>query len=375
MISSIRTYMSRLKTLYHWLSKPVLLHWIMPYLMALIVVGTVAQKYIGLYESQRRFFSSFIFLLGPLPLPGGRLVTALLLVSLLAKLVHASPWRKATSGILISHLGVLLLLLGGLITAAFSTEGYVVLQPKQASDVFFDYHKRVLTISKNNTPVKQIAFRDLTKGVNISDTSLPFTLAINDVCGNCTMKQRSEITPDLKGPAAKIMLSPLDNYLEDERNLAGAEITVSTGGTYILFEPMAKQASFKVNNDTYDISVGRANYPLPFALQLVDAQKEVHPGTMVPRSYRSTVLLKDGELEQRAVITMNHPLRYKGYTVYQASFNESADAASTQSVSFAIVQNSGRVFPYVASITLCVGLLIHLCIRLPLLIRRKKHAQ
>ena len=358
-----------MKKMAHWLTRPILLHWLMPYLMALVVTGTVAQKYIGIYDSQRLFFSSFIVWLGPLPLPGNRTVTALLLCSLLTKLILASPWRKATSGIFIAHLGVLMLLLGGLITAASSTEGYVALEKNETASHFFDYHQRILTISQNNKPLMEIPFADIAKGKTI--TGLPFTLTITNFCRNCTMALRPNADDSFKGSAHKVMLSPLESYMEDERNLSGIEFTIPTVGTYIAFEPMQNQPTFTVGRDAYAITLGRAAYPLPFTLQLLDAEKETHPGTDLPRSYRSTVLLSDGNLHQRAILTMNHPLRYKGYTVYQSSFN--GDNA-TESVSFAIVQNSGRVFPYVASITLCVGLLLHLCMRLPALIRRHNDA-
>jgi len=351
-----------------WLSKPILLHWLLPYLMALVAVGTVAQKYIGLFDSQRLFFSSFIVWVGLLPLPGGRMVTALLLVSLLTKLIVASPWRKATAGIFVAHLGVMLLLVGGLITAASSAEGYVALGKNDTASRFYDYHQRELTISKNGAVVMQVPIADVTKGKMIAG-DFPFTIKINDVCRNCTMANRSGDAGDFKGPAQKVMLAPLEGYLEDERNLSGAEMTISGVGTYIAFEPMEHQPEFKIGGDSYAVTLGRAAYALPFSLQLLDYAKEVHPGTDVPRSYRSTVLISDGDLHQRAVITMNHPLRYKGYTVYQASFNGGED---TESVSFAIVQNSGRVFPYVASITLCLGLLIHLSLKLPTLIRRAR---
>lgn len=361
----------RLKRLCHWLAKPALLHWIMPYLMALVVAGTIAQKYIGLYDSQKMFFSSIIFWIGLVPAPGGRTVTALLLLSLLAKIIIASPWRKATAGIFIAHLGVLLLLVGGLITAASSKEGYVALEKNDTATSFADYHARMLTISKNNVPVKQVAFDTIVKGQTIADVSLPFTLKINDFCRNCTMAERHGDKDNLQGAAQKVMLAPIANYLEEERNLAGIELSIENAGTYIAFEPLPleKQPAFTINGDHYTVTLGRANYPLPFTLQLLEAEKELHPGTDVPRSYRSVVMLSDGEINERAVITMNHPLRYKGYTVYQASFNN-AESLDTKSVSFAIVQNSGRVFPYVASITLCIGLLLHLCLRLPTLIRR-----
>jgi len=346
--------------------------------MVLIAVGTVAQKSMGLYESQRLFFSSFVLWLGYLPLPGGRTISALLLIGLLTKLIVASPWRKANSGIFIAHLGVALLLIGGLVTAASSIEGYVALEKNDTTDHFYDYHKRELTIAKNKIPLVHIPLAELIKEKKISNSAFPFTITINDVCHNCTMAMRDSDAKNLKGHAQKVKLSPLADYLEEERNLSGAEITVTgasadADGIYLAFEPMEKQPEFTIGNDTYTLTLSRENYPLPFSLQLLESEKQVHPGTDVPRSYRSTVLLSDGDLHQRAIITMNHPLRYKGYTVYQASFNGGEDATQTKSVSFAIVQNSGRVFPYVASLTLCLGLIIHLCLRLPTLIKRSSH--
>src|SRR5579872_1794997 len=121
-----------------WLARPVLLHWVLPYLMLLVVAGTVAEKYIGLFESQRIFFSSFVVWLGPLPLPGARMATGLLLLSLLAKTICASPWHKATAGIFVAHLGVVLLLAGALLTAAFATEGYLVLAKNETGGSFSD---------------------------------------------------------------------------------------------------------------------------------------------------------------------------------------------------------------------------------------------
>ena len=188
------------------------------------------------------------------------------------------------------------------------------------------------------------------------------------------MAPRDAGTKNLKGNAQKIMLANLPGELEDERNLAGIELTLSgageADGRYLLFEPVEKHPAFAIGNDHYTIALGRKNYALPFSLRLLEAEKEMHPGTDIARSYSSTVMMIDGDVSQRATITMNHQLRYKGYTVYQSSFNE---GDGQQSVSFAVVKNSGRVFPYAASITLCLGLIVHLCLRLPTLFRRQSH--
>jgi len=65
---------------------------------------------------------------------------------------------------------------------------------------------------------------------------------------------------------------------------------------------------------------------------------------------------------------MNEPLRYKGYTFYQASFSQSE---SGETSILAVVKNYGRLFPYISSIIMSIGLLIHLLIKLPKLIRKR----
>src|SRR6201995_1098163 len=108
-----------------FLAKPVLMFYALPWLMLLLVLGTVAQRYIGLYQSQKLFFGSFIFWLGVIPLPGAYATIGLLAIALCAKLVLKSPVRKHNAGTIIAHASVVVLLVGGLITAASREEGYM----------------------------------------------------------------------------------------------------------------------------------------------------------------------------------------------------------------------------------------------------------
>lgn len=361
----------------HWLARPRLLHWLLPYLMLLIAVGTIAQRSIGLFESQKRYFSSLILWMGGVPLPGGRAACALFLLSLLAKLIVASPWRREKAGIFIAHLGVALLLLGGVLSTSFSTEGFVVLGVHRSTAEFSDYHDREFSIRKNGAKLFHASLDTLRAGTLIENPALPFALQVEKQCGNCTMQMREATDEAFKGPARKVTLKPLPGELEDERNLAGLEVTVrqaaaEADGTYLLFEPISQQPSFSIGADRYALMLARKTYALPFTVELLDAEKKNHPGTEMPRSYSSTVLIRDGALEQRAVITMNHPLRYKGYTLYQSSFFSAAKEGEPALVSFTVVQNTGRVFPYVASVTICIGLLIHLWRKLPTLLRRDR---
>ena len=69
------------------------------------------------------------------------------------------------------------------------------------------------------------------------------------------------------------------------------------------------------------------------------------------------------------LIKMNEPLRYKGHTFYQASFIEGK--LNDTSV-LAVVKNYGRLFPYISSIIMCFGLLVHMILKVSLRFKRIK---
>ena len=66
--------------------------------------------------------------------------------------------------------------------------------------------------------------------------------------------------------------------------------------------------------------------------------------------------------KEEVLIKMNEPLRHNGYTFYQSSFFEGE--FSDISV-FAVVENYGRLFPYISSIIMCIGILLHLILKIP----------
>ncbi len=75
------------------------------------------------------------------------------------------------------------------------------------------------------------------------------------------------------------------------------------------------------------------------------------------KSYESHVRIIDGNSAWESVISMNEPLRYKGYSFFQSSFI----AAPSGDISvFAVVWNAGRTFPYIAGLTMSIGLILHL---------------
>ena len=122
------------------ITSPLIFSYTVLWMIVLVFFGTIAQKDIGLYASQVKYFSSYFFMLNDIiPLPGGRLVLLIMTINLAASLFKKNLWRLRKTGIIIVHLGGLLLLLGGGITAQFSSEGNMVIAEGETSNYVDDY--------------------------------------------------------------------------------------------------------------------------------------------------------------------------------------------------------------------------------------------
>ena len=126
-------------------------------------------------------------------------------------------------------------------------------------------------------------------------------------------------------------------------------------------EDIPKTPSLKTSEGEIAIQLERKKQKLPFALSLQDFRKIDYPGTVKAREFQSDITIQDQDLLWPVQISMNNPLRYKGYTFYQSSFDQQNDIEITV---LSVVKNSGRAFPYIASLIIFIGLLLHFMIRL-----------
>lgn len=101
--------------------------------------------------------------------------------------------------------------------------------------------------------------------------------------------------------------------------------------------------------------------PLPFTIRLDHFKAEFHPGTDMAKSYESLVTITTGSLQRQVRIYMNNPLRYKDYTVYQASYD--TDSTGKQHSTLAVVKNFAKVLPYIACFVVFFGLALHFLIQ------------
>lgn len=127
----------------------------------------------------------------------------------------------------------------------------------------------------------------------------------------------------------------------------------------------------KIGEDEYKVGLRFARNPKPFWVHLSDVRRVDYSGTSTPRDYRSFVRIIDPETgeDRREQIWMNNPLRYRGETYYQSSYERLPSGVELTSLQ--VVQNSGWLIPYVACSITALGMCVHFGGTLRRFVRRR----
>jgi hypothetical protein len=103
----------------------------------------------------------------------------------------------------------------------------------------------------------------------------------------------------------------------------------------------------------YILTYGNRRIDLGFDLALKQFEVGRYQGTNRAASYQSLVTTPVGE---DVLISMNEPLKYKGLTFYQASFQDGPDGKPVASI-LSVNQDPGRFLKYLGSLILSVGVI------------------
>ena len=79
---------------------------------------------------------------------------------------------------------------------------------------------------------------------------------------------------------------------------------------------------FAINDLNFKLSYGSKYYTTPFRVELRDFQLDRYPGSMSPSSYAAEVTILDGDDNKDYRIFMNNVLNYKGYRLFQSSYDK-----------------------------------------------------
>ena len=348
--------------------------------LVLVFVGTLAQVHEGLYQAQTRYFKSWFVwkpTIGdstwPILLPGGYLIGTLLLANLLA--AHAARFKltKKKIGILLIHFGVILLLVGQLLTDAFSTESAMRLAEGESRNYSQDFRANELVVIDSTDPqhdeVVSIPERLVATRKEIRDEKLPFALRVLNYWPNAALLRdpasSSVPVPATSGVGKGLHLVPLaPTASTEERDLPSAVVEPVTPqgslGAWLVSCELGARQEFRYRDRTYQLALRFKRYYKPFSLQLLEFTHERYRGTDTPKNFASRVRIRrpDSGEDRETLIYMNNPLRYNGETYYQAGFDPKNDSRVHKVTILQVVRNPGWLTPYFSCALVFLGLLV-----------------
>ncbi len=357
--------------------------------MLLVFLGTLAQVHLGIHAVQARYFQSLLVYWSPpgaswrVPiLPGGYLLGTVLLINLLA--AHATRFQLSRKklGIILLHFGVILLLIGQLLTGLFARETQMRIDEGQTLGYSEAPREVELAVIDSTSPdydqVVAIPEAVLARGGTIQNPTLPFTIKIRQFMPNAHLVIRSQAPQAPDSPATAgfgknvVVTEEPRTVRDDERDLTSAFIdlegTMGSLGTWLVTVAVPDRQSFDLNGHTYSLVMRPRRFYKQFALTLLDFTHDTYAGTDIPKNFSSKVRLIDFERNENreVLISMNDPLRYRGYTFYQSGFDNNDKTSILQ-----VVKNPAMLMPYIACGLVAIGLLTQFSMHLFGFVRKR----
>ena len=390
-----------------------------------LIIGTMLESWYSAQLAQELvyhawWFSLLLFLLG---------------LNIFFAAVKKWPWKKYQTGFLITHLGLLVMLAGGIVTSISHTDATLALidtsnpavteHPsvveaigvlRQSGDtialhgdadiVVKEYRLRDSQAGGRPEPyvVSEARFRfapgsfvwkvepdeygyprmdplvaflgllahplpkhyevDLGNGARLRVIAFypnvkPKRAAMPDDAVHAGLRRQTDYEPDLEIPTG----------MTREGLKPAARCRLSLGKEKVDFWlPQNSSTTRHIGDRVFAFTYAQREQKLPFELKLLRAEMTTDKGTQSAASYTSWVQLTDRErgiVEKDCMITMNQPLEYRGYKVYQSTYGSltqtlgMTDPANGRPVSysgFTVGRDPGLWLKYLGSIMLALGI-------------------
>jgi hypothetical protein len=359
----------------------------------LVFAGTLAQVRFGLFFVQEEYFQSWIVwwqspsgMIRIPAFPGGHFIGAVLLANLVAAHIRIFTWSWQKIGSQLTHLGLIVMLAGGLATDLFSVHSYMRIREGESKNYSEDAMRVELAVVDVTDPLAEqvtaIPGDVIGKGGTIDHASLPFRITIRSVFRNSKLQMIPQSPGNLvpaatMGTGQRVAVASLPRATRlDDRDVMSAVIEIlprqgESLGTWLVSDALAATQEFETDGRKWSIQIRPTRYYKPYGMKLLEFTHETYPGTGIPKNFSSKVVLNDPEVEdsRQVLIYMNHPLRYRGDTYYQSGYDRDNSGTVLQ-----VVRNPSYQAPYVACLMVSLGLLYQFTISLAAFARKSKTA-
>lgn len=357
--------------------------------MGLVLFGTLAQVGNGVWTVVDRYFRSFIVIV-PLqifvhpttklpawlcfPYPGGWTIGALLMLNLIA--AHATRFKLSWTkiGIWLLHLGMIVMMLGELITGLAAIEYRMIIEEGKSSDHLINYRKLEMAFIDISDPatdrVAAVPGSRLRKGRHVSDPSIPVDIEVVASYTNSKLVKGEPPSSNLATAGVGLRnyveeideVSGVDPDQEDDVPSIYARFTDKTTGKdmgVFLVSMHLKDQIIRVGGKPYQVTLRQEHRYQPYTFHLLKFTHDKYIGTDTPKDYRSRVRIVDAEkhIDRETEIYMNAPLSFDGKTFYQAGFLP--PKTGMRGTILQVVRNPGAWLPYISCALVTAGMLFH----------------
>lgn len=318
--------------------------------------------------------------------PGGWTVGFLLLINLLAAHAVRFKFNWKRSGILMIHSGLIVLMIGELVTGLFAVEGNMTMEQGGATN-YLELRETSGFLGKINGP--ELAFSDLSnpksekvvvipnhmirnKG-KLSDPALPFDIEVLEYMNNSSISENTSqgnlatkgdgmsvvaiSKPEVSGTSSDQKIDLPSAYIRLIDKKSGQENGVYLASVWLsLSSTKPTQEVTTSEGQKFQMALRMKRSYKPFQMELIEFKHERYLGTNTPKNFSSKVKLVDPAQNEsfETLISMNNPLRYEGETFYQSGFLPGDKGTILQ-----VVRNPGWLLPYLSCALVSIGMLIH----------------
>ena len=331
-------------------------------IFGMVFVGTILQAERGIYWVKQHVFNGWI----------GRGLLALFILNLLFSFLQRFSEIRHPLGLVVAHLGLVVLILGGF--GDLFSRYYVlgIWEGQEADRVFYSNRWELVLRPASvldgdslqqapNASVRESYSLGRLEGANrlrgrtveFSAENLPgIRIVIEDFLVNARPDSSGNYAAAKWEDSSSANLPLLRGRLFIGSDEKGMATTIWAGN------PLGIEFPVLMDGRPFSLSLRLepVSRLLPFRISLENFSAEFHPSTEIPRSFTSMVFIED-DIETEHRISMNNPLRYRGFVFYQDSyqFDEQGRAASI----FAVRETGGALLPYIGTVMGFAGFLLH----------------
>jgi hypothetical protein len=291
--------------------------------------------------------------------------------------------RRMTWGFGLTHAGLMLMLAAGAVTFYYGSESHLILEEGDGANVSFSGHEWEVAAweagpgSESARTVSAFDTATLHPGDVIPLDQLGLAVEVETYYVNCLAHRDGPAgtSPEHRNASGITRLDEQKASRSPSQDRPGTILSVRRGdetARLLLFGEEVEDTTCVLGDATYAFALRRKRFPLPAVISLLDFQKKLHPGSQMAKSYSSRVTVEGDGMERQVLISMNKPLRYKGFTFYQSSYQELGNGREASTLS--VVKNYGRLLPYVATGVVSLGMILHFLGRLVSSVGRRTRA-